>query len=151
MLTLAKATDDHVEYIAPRLRQADIEEMEAFSGMTPLDGLRYCKASSHTSYTIMDGATPVVLYGGTPDGRGKANVWMMATDGLLRRSRQFIRQSRLHLDLLHEELNSSFLYAYADPRNTLHQVWLAYSGFRLGGIMYVRDHPFITVTRIKCV
>lgn len=151
MLHYTKAEDAHVQYMAPRLRQADINEIEAYSGMTPLDGLSLSKASSHLSYTILDGDTPVAMYGGSPEGNGVANVWMLATDGITKNTVQFLRRSREHLDTFQKELNSSFIYAFTDPRNTLHQVWLKFCGFHFGQIINVRGNNFITVTRLTCV
>ena len=151
MLTHTKAEDAHVLYMAPRLRRADCEEIAAFCGKTPYEGLSHSKAASHICYTLLDDGEPVAMYGGTTTRPGIANVWMLATHGIERCSKQFIRHSRSHLDAFQRELNSSFIYAYADPRNTLHQMWLVYSGFRLGQVIKVGDHNFITVTRLSCV
>lgn len=151
MLTHTKAEDAHVLYMAPRLRRADCEEIAAYSGLSPLEGLSKSKAVSHLSYTLLDDGEPVAMYGGTPDGLGKSSVWMLATSGIERRSKQFLRLSRSHLNDFQKELNSAFIYAFADPRNTLHQMWLAYAGFRFGQMIEVRGNNFITVTRLTCV
>jgi len=151
MLYRTKAEEAHVHSMAPRLRRADIEEIAAYSGMSPLEGLSYSRTASHLCYTVMDAGLPVAMYGGSPVGHGMANVWMLATDELANNTVQFLRQSKPHLDELHKELNSSFFYAFSDPRNTLHQVWLKYTGFRSGEIIKVQGHPFITVTRLTCV
>lgn len=151
MLTHTKAEDAHVLYMAPRLRRADCEEIMAYCGKTPLEGLRHSKAVSPHCYTILADGEPIAMYGGTPEGYGRANVWMLGTDGIEKNAKQFLRLSRSHLDEFQKELKSSFIYAIADPRNTLHQLWLVYTGFRLGSIIKVRDHNFITVTRLTCV
>lgn len=151
MLTHTKAEDAHVLYMAPLLRRADCEEIAAYSGLSPLEGLSKSKAVSHLSYTIMADGEPIAMYGGTAEGYGKANVWMLGTAKIEDNSRQFLRLSRSHLDDFQKELNSSFIYAIADPRNTLHQLWLLYTGFKLGKLLEVRGNNFITVTRLTCV
>lgn len=151
MLTHTKAEDAHVLYMAPRLRRADCEEIAAYSGLSPLEGLSKSKAVSHLSYTILNDGEPVAMYGGTVDGPGKANVWMLATPKIEDRSIQFLRLSRSQIDGFQKELNASFIYAIADPRNTLHQMWLLYTGFSLGQMIEVRGNNFITVTRLTCV
>lgn len=151
MLTYTPAEDSHVLYMAPRLRRADCEEIAAYSGKTPLEGLTQSKAVSSMCYTILDDGEPIAMYGGTKEGRGRSNVWMLGTHGIERNTYKFLRLSRSHLDGFQKELDSSFIYAIADPRNTLHQVWLAFTGFRFGELIKVRGHNFITVTRLSCV
>jgi hypothetical protein len=151
MLSKTKAEVAHVEYMAPLLRSADKKEIEAYSGMTPYEGLYYSMSSSPICYSLMEDGNPVAMYGGVPNGNGTASVWMLATDQLANCSKQFLRNTRTHMDLLHEELDSSLLYALADPRNTAHQLWLVYSGFKLGKFYRVNNHNFISVTRLKCV
>jgi len=151
MLTHPKAEDAHVLYMAPRLRRADCEEITAYSGLSPFEGLSKSKAVSHLSYTILADGEPIAIYGGTVDGPGKANVWMLGTNKIEVNSIQFLRLSRSQLDGFQKELNASFIYAISDPRNTLHQMWLLYTGFMIGKMIEVRGHNFITVTRLTCV
>lgn len=122
------ATPDDVAYMAPRLRNADLDEIAAASGrdVTPVlqEGLAIsdpCRVGVDTE------GVPVVLYGCSPVSSMTGAIWMVATDGLANVSRPFIRQSRREVEALNAQY--PLLFNYVDARNELHHRWLRWCGF----------------------
>lgn len=140
----------HVAELSKRLRTADKNEVEAACGLGPLEGLVYSVASSHLSYTVMEGDEPVAIYGGTRVGGGKGIIWMLASDALERHSIQFLRESRSHIDALQIELQCPEVFNFTDKRNTLHHKWLRWTGFTFEPeIPYGHlQLPFYKITRV---
>jgi hypothetical protein len=144
------ATRADVEYLGPRLRSADVDEVRAMGGVKPLTALTMSFHYSDTALSICtNDDLPMGMFGVTRwDDRGM--VWMLASDELLKHSRIFLRQSRDWVKLLNDEY--PVLFNYVDERNTVHIRWIKWCGFtfinrheRMG----VERRPFLEFVRIK--
>lgn len=143
---------EDVPNIVPRLREADLAECKAASGVDP--GISLALAVDR-SMTIVGASEEVLaMFGVEPVSDVAAAIWMVATNEITQPpyARQFIRHCRKAVD----DLNAKhpLLFNYVDARNTLHLRWLRWCGF-----IFIRRHekhgheqrPFIEFIRInKC-
>ena len=117
--------------IAPHLREADRQEVQAFLGVSPEVALPMSVGKNQGDAWAMIGdagelvglfgVDPVALY---PD---FGLVWLVATDDLKKYQRQFLREGHEWLDHLHALY--PLLGNYSDSRNKLHHRWLKWMGF----------------------
>lgn len=135
MPSVRRATMEDLEYLAPRLREADIQEMKALDGSEPYPALvESFNASVLAKVMVDDEGNPFGIYGVAPDVcsdcTDKGVSWMLGTDDLKKHSLWFCKT---HLREL-EEMHSYFpiFGNYADVRNTVHIRWLQWAGFRFG-------------------
>lgn len=115
---------DEIE-LAPRLRAADLMEIDASSSLAPVDCLREGGEKSAPSCTIIDEHdTPLAMFGVSDGGR----VWLLGSDALVsgKTLRQFISQCRRYVDAIP---NDPPLWNYIDARNEVHIRWLRWMGF----------------------
>ena len=119
----------HIPSLASRLRDADIQEIIASSDLQAIDGLARSVECSDICYSIMEGELPVAIYGSTMDTNNSALIWMLASDEIKRHSRQFLRESKNYIRMLHKEANADLLWNLTDKRNTVHHKWLKWCGF----------------------
>ena len=137
--------------LAPRLRPADLREIEAAVGRDPLAVLRQGIARSEPSLAIVDQADrPVALFGVVPDPATEqvGQVWLLASDELARHSLSFLRQSGEWVDRLHRRYRT--LWNHVDARNELHMRWLEWCGFSRVGLIQefgVQKRPFYEFER----
>lgn len=145
------ATLEDCAFLAPRLRQADVTEMQALDGSDPYRGLVESLSASHIANVIEHDGVPFAIYGGAPDDMcSDCTVgisWLLGTDDLKRHSTWFIRNCRRLLDEVHEVFPT--LHNYADVRNTVHLRWLRWSGFTLGETVPRNGTHFIHHWRTK--
>lgn len=115
--------------LAPRLREADKQEIRAAVGMTPLAGLLYCLETSNPALTIIkDGEPPLGVFGLTPDPDNfAASVWMLAANEITKYPMTFMKNAIKWVQKTNTEY--PVLYNYVDARNTLHIKWLRWMGF----------------------
>jgi len=141
----------HVAELAPKLRQEDKDEIWAMEATDPFTGLAHSVALSHVSYSIMEGASPVAIYGARKLTDDLGLVWLLASSDLPRHPIQFLRRSREYIDALHDEVGCRTLYNFTDKRNTLHHKWLSWTGFTFGDEVQLGpfNMPFYEVSRTK--
>ena len=117
--------------MAPHLRQADRDELEAVVGedANARDILRYGVEVSHQPFTALVDDTPICIYGVVkePIQESMGAVWMLGTDGIEQHKMFFLRHSRQSLKKLFEPF--SLLWNCVDKRNALHIKWLKWLGF----------------------
>ena len=123
------------EYIASRMRNADIREVHAYSGMSPIDGLRFAFKHSGLACTVV-GENPCAMFGVVPLDDETGSVWLLGTDELTATPlrREFLRKGRGFVDNLHNY--RPLLSGFIDERNTLHVTWLKRLGFTI-----INRHP----------
>ena len=123
------ATEADLVAIAPRLRQADINECAAVCDLAPLDALRLGLPNS--SAVVVDTLDyPIAIFGVQPMPLPKMGaVWMTSTEDIAQPPYvgQFIRHSRTVLNTLHAQY--PLLCNVVDARNTVHIRWLKWCGF----------------------
>lgn len=130
---LANHADAH--RVADNLREEDRRECASLTSSHPRSALAHSVSSSRLAIVVVIDDEPVALFGvsdvpGNPD---VGQPWLMATPGLLRAKREFIRQSRDWLHTLAISRPYKTLRNLVDMRNTLHVRWLKWLGAKFHG------------------
>lgn len=142
---------DDVLDLAPRLRQADRDEIEAATGLDdPEKALSLSFTLSTQCWVVTHDGVVHGMFGAGQDPNEDRHgiVWAMTSDELVTDHRVwFIRNSPRLLDMQHERY--PFLWNWIDARNELHIRWLEWLGFKFGE---ARNHgpkslPFILFWR----
>jgi hypothetical protein len=130
---LSTATD--CRDLSPRLRQADLDELNAFSGEQPEIALNHARKMSVDCSTMIIDHEIAGMFGITANGC----VWMVSTDALPRKAKTFMRASRgiLNTWLLQHRM----LWNVVDERNTTHIRWLKHMGFTFTGQHRILHDP----------
>jgi len=134
MPSVRPATMEDLEYLAPRLREADIQEMKALDGSEPYDALVESFNSSAYARVMEHDGKPFGIFGVAPqEGCSDCTYgvsWMLGTEDLKRHTLWFCREHERYLNEMHEHFP---IYGnYADVRNTVHIRWLKWAGFKFG-------------------
>ena len=138
-----------VEYLAPRLRFGDKQEILASLGLTPLDGLKLSFSNSTLCLTIVNlKGLPVGIFGIADLGGGVGGLWLLASEDLATVQISFLRECKKVIQLLNKKYK--ILWNFVDCRNELHVRWLKWCGFKfLRKINYgVLQKPFYEFIRI---
>lgn len=128
--------------LAPRLRQADLREIEAASDLDPVDALQVGAALSVPSCTIIGNDGQVAgMFGVVPEDHF-GRVWLLGSDALVTKplSRQFLKECKQYLSGL-EKLYPA-LGNVIDARNTVHIKWLRWLGFTFIRQVEIQGRPF---------
>lgn len=126
-----EATLEHVERMAPNMRQADVEEIEASSGLDPYSALRRgFSCSSHAWTGTVDGE-PACMFGVVPVSMmGSVGVpWMLGTDLVEQHATAFLRRNKPYVKQMSAAYNH--LINYVDDRNVKAIQWLEWLGFTM--------------------
>jgi hypothetical protein len=126
---LTPTTVEDVDFIAPKLRQADYEECKAATGNEPLGVLHNGLDIGDITLTLRSpNGERVGLCGVVKSDLENAGVvWMCATDDIYQYQMTFLRNSKEALAYLGQDY--SLLYNCVDARNTVHMKWLDWMGF----------------------
>lgn len=127
--------DTDLEFLGENLRDEDIREIYAHSGLEPHVALEYTFGLSRHCKTIF-GPTgePIGIYGTNDTStEGLGAIWMMATPSFLQHQRQFIRECRE--GILEISRGYSCVFNCTDARNTVHHRWLKWCGFT-----FIKEH-----------
>ena len=148
---LTPTTVEDVEFIAPKLRQADYNECLAATGKEPLGVLLTSLELCDKAFTLRSpSGGRVGLCGTAPSPiEGAGVVWMVATDDIYQHQMTFLRNSKEALDYLAGDYIA--LHNCVDARNKLHIKWLKWMGFT-----FINEHkkwgheqrPFYEFVRI---
>lgn len=126
-----EATLEHVERMAPNMRQADVEEIEASSGLDPYSALRRGMAcSSHVWTGTVDGE-PACMFGVVPVSMmSSVGVpWMLGTPLVEEHATAFLRRNKRYVKQMTAAYN--YLVNYVDDRNVKAIEWLKWLGFTM--------------------
>lgn len=117
--------------LAPRMRQADVDEVLARSGRDPKDALLAGLRNSDPALTLVGAEGEVVgMAGVVPGAPGRGAPWMLCSDEIKRYAPTLVREGRkLIADWLRRY---GTLMNFVDARNTVHIRWLELMGFKLG-------------------
>ena len=117
------STLDDVEYLAPRLRFADKQEILASIGLTPLEGLKQSFSNSTLCLTIVNPKGKAVGIFGIADlGGFVGGIWLLATEDLTTIQIAFLKECKKVIQLLNKKYK--ILWNYVDCRNQLHIKWM---------------------------
>lgn len=124
------ARTEDASALAPRLRKADLQEIEAGSARTPEDALRHALEVSRAAYAVETASGEVVALFGVADTHEPklGAVWLLGSEQIKTIRLAFLRHSKKWLN----QLSSDFqlLGNFVDARNELHIEWLRWLGFR---------------------
>lgn len=146
------AEPSDIQWVTAHLRQADVEEWEAFLGVHPRTLLPFM-ANDPNTYAILNGdGVPVGLCGVGPikDNPLIGLVWMVATPQLEAHSLEFLRKCRAVIEMFHETY--PILWNHVDERNRVHLKWLRWCGFKFIARKErygAKSLPFLEIVRIK--
>lgn len=130
--TLAAPDDTGVLHIARNLRRADAQELVATHGIE-VDFpaiLRTAVLASEEVHLVRSlTGEPIAVFGVAPVSLlgGRGCPWMLGTDGLLRHSRELVRETRGVVDAW--GLRYDQLFNFVDARNVRAIAWLKHLGF----------------------
>ncbi|WMM95236.1 hypothetical protein CRP114_gp37 [Roseobacter phage CRP-114] len=126
---LTPTTVEDIDYVAPRLRQADYRECLASTGRRPRQVLLQSLDLGGTTLTLRaPNGGRLGLCGVVPSPLENAGiVCMCATDDIYQYQTAFLRKSKAALDYLAGDY--AVLYNCVDARNTVHMKWLRWMGF----------------------
>lgn len=129
----AAQADDWIRLLHPNLREADVAEIAAMTGLSPEEALRTSVHYSSHGWVILDSqAKPISIFGAAPSGvPGAGLMWMVGTEGIRRNASAIARNTRPYL----EEMNRAYpiLWNHVDARNAVSIRWLQWAGCRVIG------------------
>lgn len=134
--------------LAPRLRDADLMEVEALADFDGLEALEHSRKDSACWTLVTDDGLPVGMFGVTPQlgayeetGMHVGIIWYLGSDEATARPKEFMELSREWLDKISEKFD--ILGNYVDARNAKHIKWIKAMGFQ-----FVDVHPYHGVAQI---
>lgn len=129
---ITRATEQHVDAMAPNVRQADINELAAASGNAPREALMQgLNASGGYAWAGLADDEVVCIFGVAPLNllSDVGIPWMLGTPLIEKHSRVFLRRSKKYVEAMRERYGR--LYNFVDDRNDAAKQWLAWLGFTL--------------------
>lgn len=135
--------------LAPRLRPADLREIEARSGRSPQEVLAY-GLTHGDAYAVEKDGVIAALFGVAPTPEPKLGcVWLLGSDDIQTFRLTFLRHSREWLSVLFKDYD--LLGNFVDARNEVHIQWLQWLGFRFLRRLPMGRHgeTFIEFVRLK--
>jgi len=152
VLVIREATHDDVIAIMPRLREADLLELELAAGPDVEATLRRAVETPGENLAgELDGEV-VVLGGCASFSEGVGVPWMVGTDALTRDLRTFIQLGEVML--ARYEKQYTLLTNFVHAENAVHIRWLRHIGFSFGETIPdfgVGKAPFIQFYRYSHV
>ena len=131
VIGIEQAQPEHAS-IVPHLREADVEEIHASTGLPAAAAVAYSIAVSRAYSVLLDGR-PVVIFGVGPMGRTNGNktgeIWLVATEEIEKRPVMFYRVSKRLFPMVCD--GYSDLVNFVDARNILSLRWLQWLGFEI--------------------
>ena len=117
--------------LAPYLRLSDRIEIECTSGQEPLDALLESVRVSDPDmvWAALDQRLPVAMFGANSlKGEEIGGIWLLASYGIYRNKRDFMKKSREYLAKMHERYE--YLTNFIDEQNLVTRRWLQALGFK---------------------
>lgn len=134
--------------LAPNMRFEDKREVATMSGHTPEQSLCLAYLSSGIDCrSIIDSYGRVVgMYGASQVDTNVGQVWMLGSKGLLKISREFLRQSKIEVNKMNTKYN--LLCNFIDSRNEIHIRWIRWCGFKIIGEKMFNSVKFFEFSRV---
>lgn len=133
-IEVVPATVEHAQFIADRMRQADIDECWASARLTPFDALTLGMSSTRACWTGIWRREPFCMFG-VVRAKFDRNIgvpWLLATDRLNNCSREFLRRNSEYVQAMRHQF--TLLVNMVDDRNTVSKRWLTWLGFEIEDI-----------------
>ena len=113
--------------ITPYLRRADVEEVQAFSGISPALAVAFSIAQSRPGFCVLYEDKPAAIFGAAPVDNNKGCIWLLGTDEIEKHPVTFYRMSKKIFPAIMKDYQ--YLENYVDARNKLSLRWLKWLGF----------------------
>lgn len=122
---------DALGFIADNLRDADEDEVRASLPGDPKEAIMASAVVSSLGWLLLDRTgLPMGVCGVAPSvAPGVGMPWLVGTEGLHQEAFALARQTRAHVEAMHEWF--PVLTNHVDARNDLALDWLLWAGFRL--------------------
>ena len=127
---IRKAQFSDAVLLAPRLRESDVNEIRAASGMDPLAALvESVKVSDEDMCwcATLEGR-PEVLFGASPFAEDIGGIWLLGSARIYDAPFSFLRHCRDYLKVMHERY--LYLTNFVDIRHNAANKWIAKLGFK---------------------
>ena len=122
---------EDIKIIAETMRDEDIAEIKAQSGLDPIASLFYCFFKSRPCMTMISRhGHRMGMWGVVPESATSGRIWMLGCQSMLddtKDKRTFLRQSKIELRKILKEY--PVLFNVVDARNKVHVRWLQWMGF----------------------
>lgn len=130
MHSVRPSRESDAAFLAPRLRQADLMELEAAGHTDPLAVLKLSYTLSRPCYSVVnDQDEAVTMFGVAPDlfRPTLGYIWLLGSEDIGRNRVRFLRHTQEWV----ERMQSQFLVLTnrVDARNEVHIRWLRWCGF----------------------
>ena len=128
---LHKVTDSHLVDLAPHMRKADIDEVFAAGGYSPLEALRASEACTPRCVALVDRNGVVAIWGAGEKTRSLVGCpWMLASDRAeLKYRRELLVLGKSEVAKMKARYDA--LENWVDARHTASIRWLKWLGFRI--------------------
>lgn len=151
MLTVRPATVEDAHFLATRLRPADIAELEAGGGTTPLQALlQGVEWGTETLTGVTPEGTPFCMFGvgDTPDPL-VGSIWLLGTEVVRRFPLGFNRHVMRLLPRFHQRY--PVLMNCVHEANAVHIEWLRFHGFSFLRRIHhpATGDPFLEFARLR--
>jgi hypothetical protein len=130
MLETRLSRPEDVTYLAPRLRDADRQELLAAGASSPEQSLQEGLKLSKSCVSIVDDQdNAVAMFGVCPSpDEGVGFIWLLGSDDIKQNKTRFLRRSKQWIETFHQEF--PVLTNFVDQRNEVHLLWLRWLGFK---------------------
>jgi hypothetical protein len=152
-LTIRASIPQDISYLAPRLRNDDLQALLSAGSPSPKaslsDGLHF----SDVCLTALGGTgQPVLMFGTVPHPQEPDTgiVWLLGTDEIENHKTDFLRKSLEYLEVFHRKY--SVLMNFTDARNEKQHQWARWCGFEFLGEIKGKGPgglPFYKITKRK--
>jgi hypothetical protein len=128
-IDIAKTTPEHVEVVADKLRQFDVDELKLFLGKEPHEALRFIHTNAQSCYTIRHNNefAAIMGYNITDLLFNVASPFMLATKYAEEHPYAFAKYS----PFLMEQFRGKFLRNWVAAKNEFAINWLKWLGFEI--------------------
>jgi hypothetical protein len=133
-LGIRRSFIEDVDWLAPRLRDADINEVKASMDWNPEQALIYGFYESSVCMSAVRNNKPFVMFGVVEVEPEVGAIWLLGSSMIETSWVFFLRKSKLWLDVLHKDY--PLLFNYVDQRNEVHIRYLKWLGFT-----FINLHP----------
>lgn len=136
---IVQAEARHIPHLAKNMREADIIEVNCFTG-DPAKALFNGLMNDDHTFTLMDSMeVPYAMFGAGTVNK-EAYIWMLGTDDIVKYKRFFIKICRAWVNVLVNKYSTVFNFVHED--NKLAIRWLEWCGAVLGEEVIVKNERF---------
>ena len=132
MAHVRRAISADIAFLAPKMRQADRDEIKASDNIGAAEALMTpFQYTGHRTWSVIgtDEEYVIGMFGSVPTLEPDYGVaWLLSSDELFNYKKEFIRQSPEWVAQMGK--NYKYLYNWVDCRNTKSIKWLKHLGFK---------------------